>query len=201
MTTLLRDILEADLPIFFEQQLDKTATYMAAFTTKHPEDKVVGFNRDFAAGRGEEVEEVILKLEPQQDLERKAMTERATGTFEVTLKPQPLFHETSPLLGRMTIDKTFHGDLAATSTGEMLSARTNVKDSAGYVAIERVSGSLHGRQGSFVLQHSSTLSRGDSQQSITVVPDSGTDELVGLSGSMVITIKDGKHFYEFDYNL
>jgi hypothetical protein len=131
----------------------------------------------------------------------EAMTEHATGTFEVTLKPQPLFHETSPLLGRMSIDKQFYGDLAANSTGEMLSARTNVKDSAGYVAVEIVSGTLHGRKGTFVLQHSSTLSRGDSKQSITVVPDSGTDELAGLSGSMTIDIRDGKHFYEFSYTL
>jgi predicted flavoprotein YhiN len=129
------------------------------------------------------------------------MSRHATGTFEVTLKPQPLFHETSSLLGRMTIDKQFHGDLRATSMGEMLSARTNTKDSAGYVAIEHVVGTLHGRKGTFVLQHSSTLNKGDSKQSITVVPDSGTDELLGLSGSMAITIRDGKHFYEFDYKV
>jgi predicted flavoprotein YhiN len=130
------------------------------------------------------------------------MTHRATGTFEVDLKPQPLFHsETSPLLGRMTIDKTFHGDLEATSTGEMLSARTSVENSAGYVAIEQVTGTLHGRKGTFVLQHSSTLTRGEQKQSVTVVPDSGTDELEGLSGSMTINISEGKHSYEFEYNL
>jgi Protein of unknown function (DUF3224) len=135
------------------------------------------------------------------------MSEHANGTFEVSLKPQPLFHseaqveKTMALLGRLTIDKTFHGDLSATSTGEMLSARTNVKESAGYVAIELVSGTLHRRKGTFVLQHSSTMNKGAFQQSITVVPDSGTDELVGLSGSMTILNNDGKHSYEFDYNL
>lgn len=135
------------------------------------------------------------------------MTEHATGTFEVSLKPQPLFHseaqgdKTTALLGRMTIDKHFHGDLTATSTGEMLSSRTNTENSAGYVAIEMVSGTLHGRKGTFVLQHSSLMTRGESQQSITVVPDSGTDELVGLSGTMIIINKEGKHSYEFNYSL
>jgi predicted flavoprotein YhiN len=130
------------------------------------------------------------------------MSERTIGTFEVSLKPQPLFHnEASPLLGRLTIDKTFHGDLEARSTGEMLSARTSVENSAGYVAIEHVVGTLHGRKGSFVLQHSSLMTRGEAQQSITVVPDSGTDELVGLTGTMVIINKEGKHSYEFDYDL
>jgi predicted flavoprotein YhiN len=129
------------------------------------------------------------------------MTTHAKGTFEVSLKPQALFHETSSLLGRLTIDKQFHGDLSATSTGEMLSARTSVENSAGYVAIERVSGTLHGRKGSFVLQHSSLMTRGEAQQSITVVPDSGTDELEGLVGNMVITNIEGKHSYTFDYTL
>jgi predicted flavoprotein YhiN len=130
------------------------------------------------------------------------MNEQATGTFAVDLKPQALFHpNASPLLGRLTIDKQFHGDLEATSTGEMLSARTSVENSAGYVAIEHVIGTLHGRKGSFVLQHSSTMTKGEAKQSITVVPDSGTEELVGLSGNMVITVKDSKHFYEFDYTV
>jgi predicted flavoprotein YhiN len=130
------------------------------------------------------------------------MTQRATGTFAVDLKPRALFYsDASPLLGRMTIDKQFHGDLAAISTGEMLSARTSVENSAGYVAIEQVTGTLHGRKGTFVLQHSSLMTRGKPQQSITVVPDSGTDELLGLSGTIIIINKEGKHSYEFDYNL
>ena len=101
----------------------------------------------------------------------------------------------------MSIDKVFHGDLEATSKGEMLTAMTSVKDSAGYVAIERVSGSLHGHRGSFVLQHSSTMARGVPQQSVRVVPDSGTSQLAGLTGTMTIKIADGKHLYEFEYTL
>jgi hypothetical protein len=101
----------------------------------------------------------------------------------------------------MSIDKQFHGDLEATSKGQMLSAVTAVKGSAGYVAIERVSGTLHGRSGTFVLQHSGTMTRGAPQQSVTVVPDSGTGQLVGLAGKMTINITDGKHSYEFEYSL
>lgn len=99
------------------------------------------------------------------------------------------------------MDKRFHGDLEATSKGEMLTAGTSVEGSAGYVAIERVSGTLHGRRGTFVLQHSGTMTRGAPQLTITVVPDSGTNELVGLAGRMVITIADGKHSYDFEYTL
>jgi RimJ/RimL family protein N-acetyltransferase len=292
MTLLLREVEGTDLPIFFGQQLEPEANYMAAFTTKHPEDraafdahwakiladestnnktilfegqiaghissfimfeernvsywlgkaywgkgiassalteflsfektrplygrvvkdnlasirvlekcgfKISGYDNGFANARGEEVEEVILKLETRS--ERVTMTQTAKGTFEVKLKPQPLFHETSPLFGRMSIDKTFHGDLTATSAGEMLSARTGIENSAGYVAIEMVSGTLHERKGSFALQHSSFMTRGEPQQSITVVPDSATDELVGLSGSMTIDIREGHHFYELKYGL
>jgi hypothetical protein len=101
----------------------------------------------------------------------------------------------------MAIDKRFHGDLDATSEGEMLSAGTAVQGSAGYVAIERVSGTLHGRAGTFVLQHSGTMARGAQQLTIAVVPDSGTEQLEGLSGTMAIQIADGKHSYEFRYSL
>jgi hypothetical protein len=101
----------------------------------------------------------------------------------------------------MSIDKQFYGDLEATSKGEMLSAGTAVKGSAGYVAIERVSGTLHGRGGTFVLQHNGTMTRGAPQLTITVVPDSGTDQLMGLAGSMAIQIADGKHSYDFEYTL
>ena len=106
-----------------------------------------------------------------------------------------------PTLGRMSIDKAFHGDLEGTSQGEMLSAGTSVKDSAGYVAIERVRGTLHGRSGTFILQHSGTMTRGAPQLSVTVVPDSGTDQLAGLAGKMAIHIESGAHSYEFDYTL
>jgi hypothetical protein len=126
------------------------------------------------------------------------MTSHAVGTFEVKLLPLATEEKA---LGRMSIDKQFHGDLEATSKGEMLAAMTNVKGSAGYVAMERVTGALHGREGSFILQHSSTMTRGTPQQSVTVVPDSGTDQLTGLTGTLTILIADGKHSYEFDYEL
>jgi uncharacterized protein DUF3224 len=126
----------------------------------------------------------------------------ASGSFEIKMARQPITEEEAKTISvRMTSDKQFHGDLEGTSTGEMLGVYTAVKDSAGYVAMERVSGKLKGRTGTFILQHSSTMARGTQQQSIIVVPDSGTDQLVGLAGSMIIKITDGKHFYEFDYTL
>ena len=127
----------------------------------------------------------------------------ARGTFEVKMTPQKPDNKEaeSAKLGRMSIDKKFSGDLEATSQGEMLSAMSEVKGSAGYVAMERVSGTLHGRSGSFVLQHSGTMTRGTPELSVTVVPDSGTGQLVGLAGAMAIKIEAGKHFYEFDYTL
>jgi hypothetical protein len=130
------------------------------------------------------------------------MTTRASGTFEVKLRPQPPDDETGePPLGRMLIDKQFHGDLEAASKGQMLAAGTSVKGSAGYVAMERVSGTLHGHSGTFVLQHSGTMSRGAQQLTVSVVPDSGTGQLEGLAGNMNIIIADGKHSYEFEYTL
>jgi hypothetical protein len=130
------------------------------------------------------------------------MTTRATGPFEAKLTPQPLAwdHEGAPL-GRMSIDKRFQGDLEAESKGEMLSAGGSVQGSAGYVAIERVNGILHGRKGTFVLQHSGTMTRDAPQLTITVVPDSGTGELEGLTGTMSIAIVEGKHSYDFTYTL
>ena len=127
----------------------------------------------------------------------------ASGTFEVKITPQKPDNKDaeSANLGRMSIDKKFSGDLEATSKGEMLSAMTDVKGSAGYVALERVSGKLHGRSGTFVLQHSGTMTRGVPELTITVVPDFGTGQLVGLAGKMAIKIDAGKHFYEFDYTL
>jgi hypothetical protein len=127
---------------------------------------------------------------------------RAAGTFEVSLTPQaPDDLGAHASLGRMTLDKRFHGDLEATSKGQMLTAGTSVKGSAGYVAIERVAGTLHGRTGTFILQHSGTLARGAAQQHVAVVPDSATDQLAGLAGVMTIVIAEGKHSYEFDYTL
>ncbi len=131
-----------------------------------------------------------------------AVTTHARGTFEVKLTPQATDGSPdSALLGRMSIDKVFHGDLEATSKGAMLTAGTSIKGSAGYVAIERVSGTLHGRSGAFVLQHSGTMTRGAPQLTITVVPDSGTEGLVGLAGKVTITIAEGKHSYELEYTL
>jgi hypothetical protein len=130
------------------------------------------------------------------------MDRQATGPFEVKLTPQPLADaEADGTLGRMSIAKQFHGDLEATSRGEMLSAMSAVKGSAGYVAIERVTGKLGERQGSFVLQHNATMNRGVPQLNITVVPDSGTEELTGISGTMNIIIEGGKHSYQFSYQL
>ena len=130
------------------------------------------------------------------------MKTRASGTFDVKLNSLPTSDTSagSPL-ARLSIDKEFHGDLEGTSKGEMLAAGTAVKGSAGYVAIERVTGTLHGQTGSFVLQHSATMARGIPQLTITVVPDSGTGELAGLTGTMMITITDGKHYYDFEYSL
>jgi hypothetical protein len=128
-------------------------------------------------------------------------TTHAHGTFEVKMAPQTPEAGADASLGRMTIDKQFRGDLEGTSKGQMLTAGTSVKDSAGYVAIERVTGTLNGRSGSFSLQHTGTMDRGAPQLSITVVPDSGTGELAGLTGRMTITIADGKHSYDFDYTL
>jgi hypothetical protein len=141
------------------------------------------------------------KLEAEADALRGALlTTRATGTFQVKLTPMaPDDKAQAATFGRMSIDKQFHGDLEGASKGEMLTAGTGVKSSAGYVAIERVSGTLHGRTGTFVLQHSGTTTRGAPQLTITVVPDSGTDQLAGLAGRMAINIADGKHSYDFEY--
>lgn len=127
---------------------------------------------------------------------------KASGTFEVQLIPQPLADpKADPTLARMMIDKVFAGDLQGSSRGEMLTAGSPDKGSAGYVAIERVSGTLLGRSGSFVLQHSGTMNRGALQLAITVVPDSGTEGLTGLTGALDIKIVDGKHSYTLDYTL
>lgn len=126
----------------------------------------------------------------------------ATGPFEVTLTPQPPDdYADGASLARLTIDKQFHGDLEATSRGQMLSAMGGVKGSAGYVAIERVTGTLGGRRGTFVLQHDGMMNRGAPTLIVTVVPDSGTDELTGLAGTMTIDITAGKHSYTLEYTL
>jgi len=124
-----------------------------------------------------------------------------TGSFEVKLTPQTVALGTeSAKLGRMSIDKEFSGELQAHSVGEMLASRSAVPGSAGYVAMERVTGSLQGKKGSFVLMHIGSMQGTTSTLKIEVVPDSGTDELTGLSGEMQIEIKDGQHFYRFDFS-
>ena len=130
------------------------------------------------------------------------MTNKVRGTFEVKLIPLlPQDASDGEPLSRMSITKQFHGDLEATSKGEMLAAGTKVKGSAGYVAIERVSGALGGRIGTFVLQHNGIMNRGEPQLMITVVPDSGTEQLEGLTGRMVIEVVAAKHTYELEYTL
>jgi hypothetical protein len=126
----------------------------------------------------------------------------ANGTFAVQMKPQD---DTSAAdgvsLGRMQLDKSFVGDLVGAGKGQMLTAMTAVKGSAGYVAIERVSGSLHGKVGSFVMQHSGTMDKGAQQLLITLVPDSGTGALVGIRGVFQLRVEAGQHHYALDYTL
>ena len=129
------------------------------------------------------------------------MTKHAKGTFDVKMAPQTDDKVGDPTVGRMALDKQFHGDIEGTSKGQMLAVSTDVPGSAGYVAMERVNGSLHGRNGTFALQHNGVMTRGEPELSITVVPDSGTGELAELAGKMTINIVDGKHFYELEYIL
>ncbi|MEJ7812059.1 MAG: DUF3224 domain-containing protein [Gemmatimonadaceae bacterium] len=131
-----------------------------------------------------------------------AMTARASGSFDVKVIPQGTPDNADPdALGRMTIDKQFHGDLAGTSKGEMLATSTSAHGSAVYVAIERVTGTLRGRSGSFVLMHQGTMTRDAQQLTVTVAPASGTGALVGLAGTMTITIVGKQHLYELEYTL
>jgi hypothetical protein len=144
------------------------------------------------------------ELSSLKNAESQNMIQHATGKFDVKVTPQQPDSEAARVanLGRMSIEKRFHGDLEATSNGEMLAAQTEVKGSAGYVAMERVAGVLRGRTGSFVLQHTGTMNRGVPKMSVTVVPDSGTGELKGISGKMTITIAPGgEHTFDFEYEL
>lgn len=133
---------------------------------------------------------------------RKWCGMNAKGTFEVTMRAEPPYDVAEGVsLGRVHIDKRFSGPLEGTSQVEMIGAQTPTPGSAGYVAIERVVAALDGKQGTFVLQHTGTMTRGSKSLSVTVVPDSGTGGLVGLAGKMDIEITDGKHHYDFDYEL
>ena len=128
---------------------------------------------------------------------------KISGKFDVDVKPQNAYTSGRHgiQLGRLSIDKQFFGELEASSKGEMLSAMTPVKGSAGYVAIEQVCGTLNGMAGSFVLQHFGTMDQGKDRLILEVVPGSGTDQLTGMTGSMLIKVEAGQHFYEFDYNI
>lgn len=127
---------------------------------------------------------------------------KAVGAFDLVLTPAGAVEKAGrTAIGRMLIEKKYHGALAATGKGEMLTAVTDTPGSAAYVAVERVRGTLDGRKGEFALQHSGTRSGGESRLAIAIVPDSGTDELTGIRGELAIKIVDGKHFYEVDYTL
>lgn len=126
----------------------------------------------------------------------------AQGSFEVTLQPEPPFHnEEGVALGRITVQKTFAGPLEGTSTVYMLSARTQAPGSAGYVALELVQASLEGKAGSFVVLHLATMHQGEQAMQLTISPNSGTGELAGIAGTMQIEIKEGQHLYTIDYSL
>jgi hypothetical protein len=129
------------------------------------------------------------------------VTNHARGTFEVKITPQPADDAAAGPFGRLFIDKQFHGDLDGTSKGQMLGARTAVEGSGAYVALELVTGTLGGRRGGFILQHTGTMKTGAPMMMVTVVPDSGADQLAGLEGKMTIVIADGTHSYDFEYTL
>jgi hypothetical protein len=126
---------------------------------------------------------------------------KISGSFDVALEPMETYADgvEGSNLGRMSINKTFHGQLSAESKGEMLNVMSTVKGSAGYVAIEQVIGSISEKTGTFVLQHYGLMSAGNNKLILEVVPDSGTGELVGLTGQMEIRIENGQHFYDFEY--
>ena len=130
------------------------------------------------------------------------MAKHAGGEFDVKIGPQKDEGIGDPTIGRMSIDKVYRGDLEGTGLGQMLAGMAaEVKDSGAYVAIERIRGTLHGRTGSFAVHHRGVMTRGAQDLVITVIPDSGTEGLTGISGTMTIDIRDGKHFYGIDYTL
>ena len=126
----------------------------------------------------------------------------AKGEFDVKVTPLALDGPAEdPKLGRLAIEKTFHGPLAATGRGQMLTADSEVQGSGVYVAVERVTGTLDGRKGSFALHHRGVMTRGQPALSVQVAPDSGTGELAGITGTLHIIIEGGKHFYDLEYEL
>jgi hypothetical protein len=131
---------------------------------------------------------------------KEPMTHHAKGTFDVKITPNGT-QQGDPGLSKLTVEKTFHGDLEGTSRGEMLTGDSDRKDSGVYVLIERVTGTLNGRKGTFILHHNGVMTRGTPQLSILIAPDSGTGKLVGISGRFNLDIKDGKHLYDLEYTL
>jgi hypothetical protein len=129
------------------------------------------------------------------------VTNHAKGTFDVKVIPQAPDDAAGGPFSRLFLDKQFHGDLDGSSKGQMLAAGTAVEGSGAYVAMELVSGTLNGRRGTFVLQHTGSMTKNVPTMNVTVVPDSGTDQLTGLAGKMTIIIAGGKHSYEFEYTL
>ena len=126
----------------------------------------------------------------------------ASGTFEVKVVPQGETDTADGIaLGRLTLDKTFHGDLSGTGKGQMLTGGLESTGAGVYVAVERFTGTLGGKSGSFLFAHRGTMTKEGQQLSIVVVPKSGMGELASLEGTFQIIIKDKKHFYEFDYTL
>lgn len=127
---------------------------------------------------------------------------RATGTFEITMNAQPPYDTAEgTTLGRASFDKTFHGDLQGQGRVEMLSALTSVQGSAAYVALERITGALAGREGSFIVLHTGVMERGKPTLSVTVVPDSASGGLRGLGGKLEIQVIEKQHHYTFDYEI
>lgn len=133
------------------------------------------------------------------EFKQKEATMTARGTFDVKVTQQPQDDSAGGPFGRLFLDKQFQGDLKAASKGQMLAAGTAIEGSAAYVAFELVTGTLNGKRGSFILQHKGTMRKGNYAMNVTVVPDSGTDELAGITGSMTIIIEGGKHSYVFEY--
>lgn len=132
----------------------------------------------------------------------QAETGRVSGTFDITVTPAaPPIHEGRTAMARMLLDKQYSGELLATGKGEMLTARTDTKGSAAYVAMERVTGTLSGRKGSFVVHHTGSMSGGATELTVSIVPDSGTEELAGISGHMSLKQVERQHYYELDYVL
>ncbi len=130
------------------------------------------------------------------------MTNRATGSFDVSMSPaSPVERSGRTTLGRMVLEKQYSGDMIATGKGKMLTAVTDTKGSASYVAIEHVTGVLNGKEGSFVVHHTGTMAGGVDQLSIAIVPDSGTEELTGIAGKLTLKVVDGEHVFELEYSL